>query len=86
MKRYLPYSEKPHSLCLLLFLRAVLLQTRTKLQKALKRVLNCCKLSVIFKSQNKFFCFKDQIPKELNSGVVYKFLCVCAMRLIKMKQ
>ena len=32
----------------------------------------------MFKSQNKLaniFCFKDPIPKELTSGVVYKFEC-----------
>ena len=32
----------------------------------------------MFKSQNKLaktFCFKDRIPKELTSGVVYKFQC-----------
>ena len=32
----------------------------------------------LFKSQNKWaknFCFKDRIPKELTSGVVYKFQC-----------
>ena len=36
----------------------------------------CCKLQV--KSQNKLvkaFHFKDRIPKELTSGVVYKFQC-----------
>ena len=32
----------------------------------------------MFKSQNKLakaFRFKDRIPKELTSGVVYKFQC-----------
>ena len=36
------------------------------------------KLQIVFKSQNKLanvFCFKDRIPKELTSGVVYKFQC-----------
>ena len=34
-----------------------------------------CKSSVIFKSQNRLpniFCFKDQIPKKLTYGDVYK--------------
>ena len=44
------------------------LQTRTKLQKSFKGVLNCCKLQVIFKSQNKLcnnFWFKDSVPQIL---------------------
>ena len=41
------------------------LQTRTKSRKSLKGVLNCCKLHIAFKSQNKLakvFRFKDSIP------------------------
>ena len=41
-----------------------LLQTRTKLQNSIKEALNCCKLQVIFKSQNKLcnnFHFKDPV-------------------------
>ena len=48
------------------------------MQKSIKGVLNCCKLKVIFKSQNKLsnnFGFKDPIPQNLTSGVVYKFQC-----------
>ena len=36
------------------------LQTRTKLRKSLKGIFNCCKLQIVFKSQNKLamvFCF-----------------------------
>ena len=54
------------------------MQTRLKLQKSIKGVLNCCKLKVIVKSQNKLcnnFCFKDPVPQILTSGVVYKFQC-----------
>ena len=54
------------------------LQTRTKLRKYVKGILNCCKLQIVFKSQNKLakaFRFNDCIPKELTSGVVYKFQC-----------
>ena len=63
----LPYLGRPLSL-----------QTRTKSRKSLKGILNCCKLQIVFKSQNKLakaFRFKDRIPKELISGVVYKFHC-----------
>ena len=54
------------------------LQTRTTLRKSLAGILNCCKLQIVFKSQNKLgkaFRFKDCIPKELTSGVLYKFQC-----------
>ena len=60
------------------YLGPLSLQTRTKLRKSLKGILNCCKLQIVFKSQNKLakaFRFKDRIPKELTSGVVYKFSC-----------
>ena len=59
------------------YLGPLSLQTRTKLRKSLKGILNCCKLQIVFKSQNKLakaFHFKDRIPK-LTSGVVYKFQC-----------
>ena len=54
------------------------LQTRTKLRQSPKGILDCSKLQIVFKSQNKLakaFRFKDRIPKELTSGVVYKFQC-----------
>ena len=53
-------------------------ETRTKLRKSLKGIPNCCKMQIVFKSQNKLakaFRFKDCIPKELTSSVVYKFQC-----------
>ena len=54
------------------------LQTSTKLRKSLKGILNCCKLQIMLKSQNKLanaFRFEDCIPKELTSGAVYKLQC-----------
>ena len=60
------------------YLAPLSLQNRTKLRKSLKGILNCCQLQIVFKSQNKLakaFRFKDRIPKELTSGVVYKFQC-----------
>ena len=60
------------------YLGPLSLQTRTKLRKSLKGILNCCKLLIVFKSQNilaKAFRFKDRIPKELTSSAVYKFQC-----------
>ena len=43
-------------------------QTRIKLRKSLKCILNCYKLQIVFNRQNKLekaFRFKDRIPKEL---------------------
>ena len=45
---------------------------------SLKNILNCCKLQIVFKNETRLgnnFHFKDQIPKDLTSGVVYKFQC-----------
>ena len=77
-KQKLPTAEKKTLTLVLPYLGVVSLQTRTKLQQALKGVLNCCKLRVIFKTQYKLssvFRFKDCVPKELTSGVIYKFQC-----------
>ena len=54
------------------------LQTRIKLRKSFKGILNCCKLQIVFKSQSKLanvFWFKDWLPFNLVSGVVYKYTC-----------
>ena len=54
------------------------MQTRTKLQQALKGVLNCCKLEIVFKCHTRlsnYFCYKDPVPEDLISGAVYKFQC-----------
>ena len=50
------------------YLGRLSLQTRTKLTKSLKAILNCCKLQIVFQ-------IKGHIPKELTSSVVYKFQC-----------
>ena len=44
-------------------------ETKTKLQKLIKGVHNCCKLQVNFKSQKEscnIFCFKDTVPHILS--------------------
>ena len=54
------------------------MQSRSKLRKSLRSSLNCCKLQIVYKSQNRLanaFRLQDCIPKELTSGVVYKFQC-----------
>ena len=69
---------KKNLLLVLAYLGPLSLQTRTKLRKSLKRILNCCNLQILFKSQKKLakdFRLKDGIPMELTSDVVYKFQC-----------
>ena len=66
--------EKKSLVLVLPYLGSISLQTRTKLKKLLKNILNCCKLQIVYKNRlgNKFH-FKDQSTKYLTSGVVYKF-------------
>ena len=52
------------------YLGDISLQTRTNL--------DCCKLQIVFKSQRKLanvFRFKDRLPFDLVSGVVYTYTC-----------
>ena len=78
VKENVPTVEKRVLLLILPYLEIISLQTRTKLQKTLKGVLNCGKLEIVFKCQTKLFnsfrC-KDPISKDLISGGVYKFQC-----------
>ena len=77
-KENVPTVEKKRLVLGLPYLGITSLQTRTKLQQALKGVLNCCKLEIVFRCQTRLsnsFRYKDPIPKELISGVVYKFQC-----------
>ena len=71
-------AEKKVLTLVLPYLGDISLQTRTKIQKALKGTLNCCKLQIVFKSQRKLshvFRFKDPLPYDLVSFVVYKYSC-----------
>ena len=70
--------EKKPLVLFLPYLGSIFLQTRTKLKKSLKNILNCCKLQIVFKNKTRLgknLHFKDQISKDLTSGVVYKFQC-----------
>ena len=70
--------EKKPLVLVLPYLGSISLQTRTKLKKSLKNILNCRKLQIVFKIKTRLgsnFYFQDQIPKDLTSGVVYKFQC-----------
>ena len=73
-----PTVEKKCLLLVLSYLGIISLQTRIKLQQTLIDVLNSCKLEIVFKCQTRLsnsFRYKDPIPKDLISGVVYKFQC-----------
>ena len=70
--------EKKTLILSLPYLGDISLQTRTKLRKSFKGILNCCKLQIVFKSQRKLadvFQFKDCLSFDLVSGVVYKYTC-----------
>ena len=70
--------EKKALVLVLPYLGSTSLQTRTKLKKSLKHILNCYKLQIVVKNKTRLgnhFHFKDQIPKDLTSAVVYKFQC-----------
>ena len=73
-----PTVEKKTLILSLQYLGNIYLQTRTKLVKSFKGILNCCKLQIVFKNQKKLanvFRFKDRLPYDLVSGVVYKYAC-----------
>ena len=80
-------KKKRVLLLILPYLGIISWQTRTKLQKALKGVLNCCKQEIVFKCQTKLFnsfSYKDPIRKDLISGGV-NFSGVSAMSPIMVK-
>ena len=60
------------------FLGQFSLNLRSRLYNCFNKTLPQCNLKVIFQSKNRLsnlFRFKDSIPKELRSHIVYKFLC-----------
>ena len=70
-------EKKPLHL-VLPYLGPISLQVRTKIRNAMKNTLNHCKLQVIFKNERKLsnmFRFKDRVPYDLVSGVVYEYTC-----------
>ena len=53
------------------------MQFRTKQRKSLKNILNCY-VQIVFKSQRRLssqFRFKEPLPYDLMSKVVYKYTC-----------
>ena len=77
VKRKVPTVEIKTS-CQYSLFKSSFFTCTNQIPKSLTRVLNCCNLRVIFKSQDRLsnvFSFKDQILKQLTFGVVYKFQC-----------
>ena len=71
--------EKKPLFLVLPYLGSIYLQFRTKLNKSLENIFNCCKLQIVFKNKTRLgsnLHFKDQIPKDRTSGVICKFQCV----------
>ena len=85
------YSTAPKKelLIILSFLGTMSSNLKQKLQTSIQNSLLQCNIKVILKSTNhlfSFFQFKDVIPKELRSHLVYKFGAVAAMLLAMAKQ
>ena len=60
------------------FLGSLSLKIRSQLQNLFRQNFRHCNLRIIFKPSvrlSSFFRFKDQIPKFLQSGLVYRFKC-----------
>ena len=54
------------------------LQLRTRLERLFNNKVQTCKLKIVFRTAvrlKNYFKFKDVIPKELLSGIVYRFRC-----------
>ena len=69
--------KKPY-IVLFPFLGTLSLQIRTKIEKSLTEIIPHCDPKVIFRSTRRLsncFSIKDQLPKALLSGLVYKFKC-----------
>ena len=70
--------KKKELFIVLPYLGNLSLALRTRLQNSINKNLPFCKIKVIFKSAtrlSKFFRFKNKVPFNLRSNVVYKFSC-----------
>ena len=77
-KRILITVPKKDVLIVLRFLGQFSLNLRFRLYNCFIKTLPQCSIKVVFQSKNRLahlFRFKDSIPKELCSHIVYKFLC-----------
>ena len=77
-KRILMTVPKKDLLVNLPFLGQLSLNLRSRLHNCFNKTLLQYNIKIIFQSKNclsNLFRFKDCIPKELGSHIVYKFLC-----------
>ena len=78
LKKTYKQSKKNSLFLVLPYLGIISLQTRPKLQQALKSVLNWWKPEIVFNCQTSLsnsFCYKGHWCKDFISDVVYKFWC-----------
>ena len=78
LKQVYSTALKKELLIILPFLGTMSSNLKRKLQTSIRNSLLQCNIKVILKSTNhlsSLFCFKDVIPKELRSHLVYKFSC-----------
>ena len=71
-------EEKPSLTICLPYLGTLSLKMKTQIQKYVKSNIPNCHLRIVFSSKRRlsnFFKFKDCIPKQLNSHLVYKIKC-----------
>ena len=68
-KKKVPTVEKKRLLLVLPYLGVISLQTRTKLQQAIKGVLNCCKLEILLNVKPSFSILSDL--KTLYPKILY---------------
>ena len=72
--------NKKQLLVVLPFLGAQSLLVRKRLQSCIRNYLPYCSLRTALQSKTRLsnlFRFKDTIPKEISSHLVYKFTCSC---------
>ena len=77
-KRILITLPKKDVLIFLPLLDQFSLNLRSRLYNCFNKTLPQCNVLVIFQSKNRLsnlFRFKDSIPKELRSHIIYKFQC-----------
>ena len=72
--------DKKQLLIVLPYLGKQSLLIRKRLQSCIKNNLPYCSLRIVFQSKTRLstlFRFKDVIPKDICSHIVYKFVCSC---------
>ena len=77
-KKVIPTVPKKELFIVLPYLGTLSSNLKRKLRTCFKNSLPQCNIKIILKSTNRLsplFCFKDVIPKELQSHLVYKFSC-----------